>query len=52
MDELVVGTGPGPDVDTEVRVYVLQGDEVNLWFSLQAFPDSWTHGATVAAGRF
>jgi len=27
-------------------------ETVNLWFPLQDFPDDWTHGASVAAGRF
>jgi parallel beta-helix repeat protein len=52
QDELVVGAGPDPSLDTLVRVYRRNGETVSLWFSLQAFPDGWTHGASVAAGRF
>ncbi len=51
-DEIVVGAGPDPAVDTHVRVYTTDGAQTTLWFSLQAFPDGWTHGAMVAAGRF
>ncbi len=51
-DELVVGAGPDPAVDTLVKVFTYDGSGVTLWFSLQAFPDGWTHGANVTAGRF
>jgi hypothetical protein len=52
LDDLVVGAGPDPNLASLVRVYKRLGDQVTLWFSLQAFPDGWTHGAPVAAGRF
>ena len=51
-DELVVGAGPDPSVSSPVKVYRYDGIGVSLWFSLQAFPPSWTHGVSVAAGRF
>jgi hypothetical protein len=51
-DELVRGAGPDPALDSLVRVYLRSEGTVNLWFSLQAFPAGWTHGASVAAGRF
>jgi predicted outer membrane repeat protein len=51
-DELVVGPGPDPNMTSTVKVYRYQGAGVIAWFSLQAFPTTWTHGATVAAGRF
>jgi predicted outer membrane repeat protein len=51
-DEIVVGAGPDPSVDTMVKVFTFDGSGVSFWFSLQAFPDGWTHGATVAAGWF
>ena len=51
-DELVVGAGPDPTLDTLVRVYAFDGTETTLSFSLQAFPDGWTYGASVTAGRF
>ena len=50
--EIVVGAGPDPTLDTLVRVFTFDGTETTLSFSLQAFPDGWTYGATVAAGRF
>ncbi len=50
--ELVVGAGPDPEVASQVKVYALQGSQLLIRFSLQAFPESWTYGANVAAGRF
>jgi len=50
--EMVVGPGPDPTATTEVRAFTLEDGTTVLRFSLQAFPDSWTYGASVAAGRF
>jgi len=50
-DELVVGRGPAPEADTEVKVFTYDGSGVSEWFSLEAFP-GLTHGVNVAAGRF
>ena len=49
-DELVVGRGPDPDADTEVKVFTYDGVTVSEWLSLEAF-SGLTHGANVAAGR-
>jgi hypothetical protein len=51
-DDLVVGAGPDPAVGSPVRAFRYDGDSASLWFSLQAFPAGWSHGANVAAGRF
>jgi len=51
-DELVVGAGPDPTVETAVKLYDYNGSSVTEVLSIQAFPAGWTHGATVAAGRF
>jgi fibronectin-binding autotransporter adhesin len=51
-DELVVAPGPDPAMETPVGVYTYDGQQVTSWFTLQAFPSGWTHGASVAAGRF
>ena len=51
-DDLVVGAGPDPSLGSPIRVFRYNGSEVTSWFSLQAFPDGWTHGTSVAAGRF
>jgi len=50
-DELVVGCGPNPDANTEVKVFEYDGSKLTLWFSLDAFP-GLTHGTNVTAGRF
>jgi fibronectin-binding autotransporter adhesin len=50
--EVVVGTGPDPDAGCAVRVFHYTGSALELAFELQAFPDGWTHGTTVATGRF
>ena len=51
-DDLVVGCGPDPSVGSQIRVFKYDGAVVTQWFSFQAFPSSYTHGANVAAGRF
>lgn len=51
-DELVVAPGPDPAMESPVNVYVYDGRQVTPWFTLQAFPADWTHGATVSTGRF
>jgi len=48
--ELVVGHGPDPESDAEIKVYGYDGSATTLDFSLVAFPDL-THGVTVSAGR-
>jgi polyhydroxybutyrate depolymerase len=51
-DEIIAGAGPDPSVGSPVRVFRYSGSQVTSWFSLQAYPSGWTHGATVAAGSF
>ena len=51
-NEMVVGLGPDPSVSSQVKVFRYDGEGVTGWFSLQAFPSSYTHGTSVAAGRF
>ncbi len=51
-DELVVGPGPDPEMASPVKVYQYDGSQVSLWISLQAFPDDWMKGVSVAAGKF
>jgi hypothetical protein len=51
-DELVVGPGPDPAAESPLRVFRYDGSQVTGWLSLRAFPGGWTHGASVAAGRF
>jgi len=51
-DEIVVGNGPDPDAGPMVRVFRYSGTALELEFDVEAFPGSWTHGATVASGRF
>lgn len=50
-DELVVGCGPDPNAGTPIKVFLYDGTQVTLWFSLDAF-DGLTHGTNVATGRF
>jgi len=50
-DEMVVGRGPDPDADTEVKVFTYDGMTVSQWISLEAFP-GLTNGTNVAAGLF
>jgi pyrrolidone-carboxylate peptidase len=51
-DELVVGAGPDPAVESALKLYRYNGSAVTESLSLQPFPAGWTHGSTVAAGRF
>jgi len=51
-DDLVAGGGPDPDLGSPVSVFTWDGSALSEWFSLDVFPDGWTHGAAVAAGRF
>jgi hypothetical protein len=51
-DDLVVGAGPDPAAGSPVRVYRYIDSRLDCWFSLEAFPSGWTHGAGVAAGWF
>jgi len=51
-DEVVAGAGPDPSVASEVRVFRYTGSGMNAWFSLRAYPETWTHGTNVAAGKF
>ena len=50
--ELIVGSGPGPENGSLVKVYTYQNNEVTLDFTNEAFPSIYTHGVNVAAGRF
>jgi hypothetical protein len=51
-DDLVIGPGPDPGAESEIKVFRFTGGTVNPWFSLRAFQASWKYGANVAAGRF
>ncbi len=51
-DDLVVGEGPDPEGGSRINIYRCRNGTLSLWHSLQAFPDGWTHGVNVAAGRF
>jgi len=51
-DELVAGAGPDPAAGSSLRIFRYDGSQVTGWLSIQAFPDGWTRGATVAAGKF
>ena len=51
-DELLTGAGPDPDVGTPVKAWNYDGTAVSFWFSLDAYPEGWTHGADVTAGLF
>jgi len=50
--EIVVGAGPDPSIGSPIRVFDYQGETVTLDFSLQAYPEGWSHGVTVASGSF
>jgi hypothetical protein len=50
--ELVIGAGPDPDAGPLVKVFQYDGSGVAFRFSLSSFATEWTHGASVAAGRF
>jgi len=51
-DEVIVGNGPDPNADCLVRVFTYTGTQLEHELDLLAFPAGWTHGATVASGRF
>ncbi len=51
-NEIVVGGGPDPTVGSPVKVFTYDGLQATLWFSFEAYPEGWTHGTKVAAGRF
>jgi len=51
-DDLVVGAGPDPDMQTPVQVYRYSGGSTSNWFSLDAYPAEMVCGTSVAAGRF
>jgi parallel beta-helix repeat protein len=44
-DEFVVCPGPDFEMDSTVKVYSYSEGALSLLFSLQAFPEDWTHGA-------
>lgn len=52
LDELMVGGGPDPESGTPVKVFLYDGKQVKLWFSLQAYPEDYAYGSNVAAGLF
>jgi len=49
--DIVVGGGPDPNLGSPVRVFEYDGQQATLWFSFEAYPEGWTHGTKVAAGR-
>ena len=49
-DDLVVGAGPDPLVNSTIKIYRYDGSETSLWINLQAYPDEWSHGVKVTAG--
>ena len=51
-DELLVGGGPDPALDGQIRAYDSLTHGVALEFTFDAFPPVYTHGVNVAAGRF
>lgn|GEM_PF-634037 len=51
-DELLVGAGPDPGLPAHIRLFSFDGTTISLLESFLAFPDSWTYGANVTAGRF
>ena len=51
-DDLVVGAGPDPEMQTPVLVYRYEGGSTSSWFSLDAFSSEVACGTSVAAGRF
>ena len=50
--EIIVGSGPGPDNGSTVKVFDYQNNQVTLDFTLDAYPPVYTYGVNVAAGRF
>jgi len=50
--ELVVSPGPDPAAGSPVIVFAFDDKTVSQLISLQVFPNGWTHGVTVSAGRF
>jgi hypothetical protein len=50
--EIMVGTGSDPDAEPLMRSFYYDGAGVTPWFSLSAYPASWTHGVNPAGGAF
>jgi len=51
-DDLVVGAGPDPGMQTPVQVYRYTGGSTTNWFSLEAYGSEVNCGTTVSAGAF
>jgi len=51
-DDLLVGPGPDPAMDTSVKLYSYDGSSVSELHTFVAYPAGYTHGTTVAAGQF
>ncbi len=51
-DELLVGAGPDPEMQTPVLVYRYSGGSASSWFTLDAYSSEVVCGTTVAAGSF
>jgi len=50
--ELLVSAGPDPAVGGLVKAFSYDGTTVTEWFGLEPSDSGWTHGTSVAAGRF
>jgi hypothetical protein len=50
--EIIVGAGPDPSIGSPVRVFHYLEGEVSEAFSLEAYPQGWSHGVNAAAGLF
>jgi len=50
-DDIVVGGGPDPARGTEVAVFSCRDLSSELLLSLQAYPEGWRRGVTVAGGK-
>jgi len=50
--EVLVGAGPDPAAGVQIRAFSYDGATVSPWFGLEVSEGNWTHGASVAAGRF
>ena len=50
--ELLVGAGPDPAAGNLVKAFSYDGTVVEEWFGLETSDGNWTHGTSVAAGRF
>jgi hypothetical protein len=51
-DELLVGPGPDPAMESSVKLYGYDGSSITELHVFRPYPAGWTHGANTAAGRF